>query len=276
MTPTPKIAVLGAGYIGTAVARVLVAQGADVWAVRRRTASPNDGITWLSGDLASGSIPGLPDQLDAVILSVAPSGGGDRYEDTYPPAARTALAIAIATGARAVVYTSSTGVYGEGDGGWVEESTPRRGAGPGNQELIEAEDTLLQSGRRGVTVLRVAGIYGPGRDPRGRYAHPGMLPSRGQYWTNLAHQADIVSAILHVLPYDGAPRALNVSDGHPELAADIARWCAAERGQDPAALVFDNDAPLGRSNQRVANAALRATGWEPQFPSFHEGFTRGV
>jgi nucleoside-diphosphate-sugar epimerase len=99
---------------------------------------------------------------------------------------------------------------------------------------------------------------------------------RGQYWTNLAHQADIVSAIRHALPYDGAPRALNVSDGHPALAADIARWCAAERGEDPSTLGFDNDAPLGRSNQRVSNAAIRATGWEPQFPSFREGFSRGV
>jgi len=270
------VAVLGAGYVGTAAARAIAAHGSAVWAIRRRPAPPADGITWIAGDLATGKLPGLPDQLDAVILSVAPSGGTDSYADTYPPAARTALAVADATGARALVYTSSTGVYGEGDGGWVEESTPRRGAGPGNQALIEAEDTLLQSGRMGVTVLRVAGIYGPGRDPRGRYAHPGMLPSRGQYWTNLAHQADIVTAITSSLGYDGAPRALNVSDGHPELAADIARWCAAERGINPDTLVFENDAPLGRSNQRVSNAALRATGWEPQFPSFREGFSRGV
>lgn len=276
MTTSRHVAILGAGYVGTAAARALAAQGTTVWAVRRRASPPADGINWLTGDLATGTIEGLPSQLDAVVLSVAPSGGTDRYEDTYPPAARTALAIATATGAGALVYTSSTGVYGEQDGGWVEESTPRRGAGPGNRALIEAKDTLLASGRAGVTALRVAGIYGPGRDPRGRYACPEMLPLRGQYWTNLAHQADIVSAILHALTFDGAPRALNVSDGHPALAADIARWCAAERGQDPTALVFDNDAPLGRSNQRVSNAALRATGWAPQFPSFREGFTGGV
>lgn len=127
-----------------------------------------------------------------------------------------------------------------------------------------------------MTVLRVAGIYGPGRDPRPRYADPGMLPMRGAYWTNLAHQADIVTAILASLTHDDPPRVLNVSDGHPTLAADIARWCAAERGGDPAALRFDNDAPLTRSNQRVANAALRATGWEPRFPSFREGFRDGL
>jgi nucleoside-diphosphate-sugar epimerase len=276
MNALHNVAVLGAGYVGSAVARALAAEGTAVWAVRRRSAASDAGVTWLTGDLASGQVAGLPADLDAVILSVAPSSGADRYEATYPPAARTAVTVAAATQARALVYTSSTGVYGEHDGGWVTESTPRHGAGPGNQALIEAEDALLQSGRTGVTVLRVAGIYGPGRDPRGRYAHPGMLPRRGQYWTNLAHQTDIVGAILHTLSHDGAPRALNVCDGNPALAADVARWCAAERGQDPAALVFDNDAPLGRSNQRVSNAALRATGWEPQFPSFREGFTHGV
>ncbi len=276
MTPLHHAAVLGAGYIGMAVARALAAQGTSVWAVRRRAAPPTDGITWLAGDLATGAVPGLPSRLDAVILTVAPSGGADGYENTYPPAARTAVAVASATGANALIYTSSTGVYGEQDGGWVEESTPRRGSGAGNRALIEAEATLLQSGRAGVTVLRVAGIYGPGRDPRGRYAQPEMLPTRGQYWTNLAHQADIVSAILHSLEFEGAPRVLNVSDGNPAIAADVARWCAAERGQNPDALVFDNDAPLSRSNQRVSNAALRATGWEPQFPSYREGFTSGV
>lgn len=273
---TARIAVLGAGYIGTAVARALVASEHRVWAVRRQPAAAHDGITWLAGDLTAGTVPGLPETLDAVVLSVAPSGSGDSYAETYPPAARTALALAGRSGARALVYTSSTGVYGEREGGWVGESSVRRGAGPGNAALIEAEDVLLQSGSLGTTVLRVAGIYGPGRDPRGRYAQPGMLPMRGQYWTNLAHQADIVTAIIASLSFDGTPRALNVSDGHPALAADVARWCAAERGEDPSRLMFTNDAPLGRSNQRVSNAALLATGWIPQFPSFREGFRRGL
>jgi nucleoside-diphosphate-sugar epimerase len=103
-----------------------------------------------------------------------------------------------------------------------------------------------------------------------------MLPRRGQYWTNLAHQADIVAAVVQSLHYRGAPRVLNVSDGNPALAMEVAQWCATARGDDPAALVFDNDAPLGRSNQRVSNAALRATGWEPRFPTFRDGFTSGV
>lgn len=271
-----RIAVLGAGYIGLATARACRAAGASVWAVRRRAQASEAGIIFVAGDLASSDIPGLPGALDAIVLTVAPSGDTANYGQTYPVAARTAVALARATGARAVVYTSSTGVYGGHDGAWVDESTPRRGGGPGNAALVEAEDALLGAGLDGVTVLRVAGIYGPGRDPRGRYSQPGLLPMRGEYWVNLAHQADIVAAITMALSHAGAPRVLNVSDGSPAMAAEIARWCAAAQGRDPAMLVFDGQAAPSRSNQRVSNAALVATGWQARYPSFREGFKAGL
>jgi nucleoside-diphosphate-sugar epimerase len=167
-------------------------------------------------------------------------------------------------------------VYGGRDGARVDETTPRRGEGPGNRALIEAEDTLLDAGLVGVTVLRVAGIYGPGRDPRPRFAQPAVLPMRGEYWVNLAHQADIVAAIAASLAYGGATRVLNVSDGAPATAAEIARWCAAERGLDPESLDFSGEGAPARSNQRVSNAALVATGWRARFPSYREGFTEGL
>ena len=274
--PPLRVAVLGAGYVGGAVARALAARGDVVWAVRRRSHPPEAGITWLAGDVASSMVAGLPASLDAIVLAVAPSGGLDSYDRVYPPAARAAVALARTTGARALVYTSSTGVYGERDGGWVDESTPARGEGPGNRALIEAEQLLLTSGLIGVTVLRVAGIYGPGRDPRPRFADTGQLPMRGAYWVNLAHRDDIVRAILDSVHYPGESRILNVADGAPTQAAEIARWLAVQDGRDPDALRFDGNAPLARSNQRVATAALLATGWQPGFPSFREGFLHGL
>ena len=275
-TEGPRVAVLGAGYIGLAAARACAAGGAAVWAVRRRARPAGVGIESIAGDLVAGSIQGLPGALDAIVLTVAPAGGAESYDSTYPPAARAAVALARATGARSLVYTSSTGVYGGHDGAWVDESTPRRGEGPGNRALIEAEDTLLEAGLGGVTVLRVAGIYGPGRDPRPRFAQAGRLPERGEYWVNLAHQADIVAAITASLAHAGPSRVLNVSDGAPALAAEIARWCAAAQGIDPALLVFDGRDASSRSNQRIANAALVATGWRARFPSFREGFSEGL
>jgi nucleoside-diphosphate-sugar epimerase len=237
---------------------------------------PEPGVEWLSGDVTSREIAGLPDSLDAVVLAVAPGTMADGYDRIYPPAARGAVALARRSGARAVVYTSSTGVYGERDGGWVDESTPVRGEGPGNRALIEAEQILLTSGLSGVTVLRIAGIYGPGRDPRPRFAQAGQLAMRGEYWVNLAHRDDIVAAVCDAVEYAGEPRVMNLADGAPTHAADVARWLAEVAGRDPSALVFDGGGEPALSNQRVATALLQATGWRPAYPSFREGFLHGL
>ncbi|MDZ7631751.1 MAG: NAD(P)-binding domain-containing protein [Gemmatimonadaceae bacterium] len=272
-----RIAVLGAGYIGSALAAQAAAAGHAVWAVRRSAVeTAPDGVTWLRGSVAAGAVAGLPAALDLVVLTVAPSFGSDGYESTYPPAAAGALAIARATGAGQVIYTSSTGVYGGQDGAWVTEASPRLGRGAGNDALIAAEDILLQSESPSVHVLRVAGIYGPGRDPRARMRDAAALPERGEYWTNLAHRDDIVGAILHVAARGDVSGVFNVSDGQPALAADVSRWLAAAAGADPERLVFANEAQRSRNNQRVSSAALQATGWVPRYASFREGFSRGL
>ncbi len=278
MTTQLQIAVLGAGYVGSAVAREAAARGHAVWAVRRSATGGGmtDGVTWLTGDLATARLPGLPQRLDAVILTVAPSRGADGYDTTYPPSARAAVAVAQQRGARALVYTSSTGVYGGRDGAWVTESSPRLGAGESNAALIAAEDIVLAAQVPCVTVLRVAGIYGPGRDPRSRMRNTASLAQRGEYWTNLAQRDDIVAAVLHALQLPLGERALNVSDGAPATAADVARWLVQSEGGDPDQLVFGNDAQRSRNDQRVSNASLVETGWQPQFPSFREGFTSGI
>lgn len=275
MSHTPRVAVLGAGYLGQAIADAAAAAGAEVWAVRRNPPRETSSIHWLAADVAAGDLDALPARLDLLVLTVAP-GAGSSYASTYLPAARRALELARRSDIPALVYTSSTGVYGGEGGAWVDEESPRAGGGEGSAVLIEAEDLLLQSGRAGVTILRVAGIYGPGRDPRARYAMSSRLPMRGEYWVNLAHRDDIVSAVQQVAAWRGAPRALNCADGSPTRAADIARWVAEQRGIDPATLGFGNESERSRSNQRVSSAALRGAGWSPRFPSFREGFTDGL
>ncbi len=233
-------------------------------------------MTWLRGDAVTGRVDGLPASLDTVVLAVAPRTGSDHYHDTYPPAARGALAIAAAAGAARIVYTSSTGVYGGRDGAIVTEASRRSGGGASNSALIEAEDTLLGARSLSACVLRVAGIYGPGRDPRQRFRRAEALAERGEYWVNLAHRDDIVAAMLHAMSLAEAPAVLNVCDGAATKAADICRWLAAAEGRDVEGLAFDNESQATRSNQRVSNAALVASGWSSAYPSFREGFTHGI
>jgi len=277
MTDSLRIAVLGAGYVGRAVAIAAAARGHVVTAVRRSGSGERGaGVTWCAGDFVAGPVDGMPQRLDAVLLTVAPSRTTDGYDATYPPAAAAAVALMRSSSASTLLYTSSTGVYGGRDGEWVREDSARGGTGPGNTALMKAEDVVLGSALPRATVLRIAGIYGPGRDPRGRLLNASALPQRGEYWVNLAHRDDIVAALLHALMLPVLPAILNVADGMPTRAADVARWLASASARDPDALVFGNAAERSRSDQRVSSELLKSTGWTPTFASFREGFTNGL
>lgn len=277
MTDLLKIAVLGAGYVGGALARSASQRGNAVWAVRRGAGSDgHDGVHWLRGDLSTGALDGLPQALDVVVLTIAPSRASDGYAGTYPPAARTAVSLAERSGARVLLYTSSTGVYGGRDGEWVTEESPRCGVGETNDALKAAEDIVLGVAAARPTVLRVAGICGPGRDPTARMMAAASLPQRGEYWVNLAHRDDVVAALLHLMVLADAPRVLNCSDGAPTRAAEVARFLVARAGHDVGQLVFGNESMRSRNDQRVSNAALSATGWAPRYPSFRESLSTGL
>lgn len=273
------ILLLGAGYVGTALARSLAAAGDRVVAVRRRGASGDDipGVTWLAGDARFPErLDGLPGRADAVVLTAAPTSARDEaHGDTYPPLARAAVALGLQLGATVVAYTSSTGVYGRTDGAWVPEDTFRQPRTPDARALVEAEDIILAAPRLRPAVLRVAGIYGPGRPAMGRFRDPSRLAARGTYFTNFAHRDDIVRGLETMLARDDAPSVGNCADGAALPALDVAQIVHELTGTPwPDPLVFADDAASAapRSNQRVPNARLRALGWVPRYPSVREGF----
>jgi nucleoside-diphosphate-sugar epimerase len=274
---TRTLLVLGAGYVGAHAATTFAAVGHQVVAVRRRGADGDTtpGITWIAGDARDpDSIHGLPSRVDAVLLTAAPtSHRGDDHADTYPPLARAAVKLAQRLGAATVAYTSSTGVYGRTDGAWVPEDTPRAPRSADTRALVEAEDVLLSATDVRPAVLRVAGIYGPGRPAMSRFLDPTRLAAHGEYFTNFAHRDDIVAALDTVIARDDAPPVLNCADGAALQALEVARVaCALTHTPWPNPLVFVGEATPPRSNQRVPNDRLMALGWAPRYPSVREGF----
>jgi nucleoside-diphosphate-sugar epimerase len=164
-------------------------------------------------------------------------------------------------------------VYGGAGGGYVSEASPLVSRGPDDDALHDAELAVGAARGARATIVRVAGIYGPGRSPLARFARPERLPAQGQYWVNLAHRDDIVAALVCVLDRGDAPAVLNCADGSPTLALDISRWVLAREGRlwpDP--LTFDAPDAPARSNQRILTDALRRLGWAPAYPTFREGF----
>jgi nucleoside-diphosphate-sugar epimerase len=183
---------------------------------------------------------------------------------------------------RKLVYTSSTGVYGQTDGAVVDETSPTEPGTPTGEVLLEAERVFLGAARReslSAVVLRVAGIYGPGRGHwlRQFLAGEARIEGAGQRVLNMIHRDDVAGAILAALERGQPGEVYNAVDDEPATQAAVLRWLAATlRRPEPPTV---EDAGLagrrrGLTSKRASNRKLReATGWAPQFPTFREGFT---
>ncbi|HEY0975170.1 MAG TPA: SDR family oxidoreductase [Solimonas sp.] len=217
--------IAGCGDVGARVARLLVAQGLAVTALVR---DPQKAAALQ----AVGVQPQLQD-LDV------PQDGGDwplLFWFAPPPATGDAdtrlrgwLYAQRGTIAR-LIYISTSGVYGDCDGRWIDEDEPLKPQTPRARRRVDAESALRDwCLRRGGTlaVLRVPGIYGPGRLPRERLqaGMPVLDPAQSP-WSNRIHADDLARAAVHAAALASDGQAYNVSDGTPTTMADYFTRCA--------------------------------------------------
>ena len=202
-------------------------------------------------------------------------GGAERYRAVYLEGARNLAAVF--AGAR-LLYTGSTSVYAQTDGGWVDESGPAEPDRETGRLLRETEEVVLAAGG---TVARLAGIYGPGRSIllRRFLAGQAVIEGDGGRWINQAHRDDIVQALamLSRTPDAVGPAILNVCDDRPLTQLECYTWLAKHFGRPlPPVAPPDYDRKRGWTNKRVSNARLRALGWAPRFPSFFDAVASGL
>jgi len=277
----PKL-IIGCGYLGYRVAQRWLDAGESVTALTRSVARADelrrDGITPIVGDVTRpDTLADLP-QADTVLIAV----GYDRraapsIEDVYVEGLRNLLS-ALSPSVERVIYISSTGVYGQNNGGWVDEQSPCEPLRAGGRACLAAE-TLLGShplGQKSV-VLRLAGIYGPGRVPRQREITGGDAidaPQEGH--VNLIHVDDAARIVLLAESSATPPALYTVSDGQSVNRGDYYREVA--RLLDAPAPTFvtpppDSPAALRAvSDKRISNRRLMAD-LSPtlQYPSYREG-----
>ena len=153
---------IGCGDLGLR-ARRLRAQGVEIHALRRQPpADDADGIAWLRGDISRpDGIPVLPAGITRLILLPAPGARDEAvYRGVFVDGLRNVLAALDASHLQRIVFVSSSAVYGEHRGGWVDEDTPPAPQGFNGRILLEAE-ALLAARPESATALRLAGLYGP-------------------------------------------------------------------------------------------------------------------
>jgi nucleoside-diphosphate-sugar epimerase len=283
-----RVLIVGCGYVGKALGRQLVQGGNEVLGFRRNASEDPElsaaGIHPITGDLTrAADLDSLTMPFDWVVDTVSSSRGGvEAYRDVYLGGARNLVRWAESRGIRGLVYTSSTSVYGQTDGGWVHEESPAEPAGETGRLLLETEQVFLQAAREGrvpATVLRVGGIYGPGRGHLFRQflAGEARREPNGGRWINMIHREDVADAIVAVLGRGLTGRLYNVVDDQPVRQGDFLGHLSKETGLPlPPEAAPGEPAPVrkrGTTDKRVSNRRLREEcGWVPRHPDFRAGY----
>lgn len=268
-----RILLAGCGDLGLRVAARLLAAGDEVWALRRRPlpeALP--GLRWLCADLAAPhSLANLPAGIARLVYLPTPDARNPAaYRTLFVDGLRNVLAALDARALRQVLLVSSSAVYGEHNGGPVDETTPPAPPGFNGALLLEAEQWLAAQAVPS-TVLRLAGLYGPGRLQLIERLRAGSLrvPRAVPHWANRIHVDDAAAAIVHLLRLpEPLPLCLGVDD--TPLPLDALCDFLAERVGVP--LPAAGPASAGVGSKRLSNARLRASGWAPAWPDARDGY----
>ena len=285
--------IFGCGYVGTALAKALLAAGVQVGAFTRTVETAAHLQALGLGEVIIADLHGsvwhdrLQGSYYAVVNCVSSAGGGpEGYRKSYVEGQRSILQwLEGQSTVHTYLYTGSTSVYPQDGGVEVDETVDTSAALPTVQALLEAEQILAAAADRlgAWYVLRLAGIYGPGRHYLLNMLRSGerVIPGVGDYFLNLIHREDIVSAICRALAYIGPPASgiYNLADNAPARKAEIVEWLAEQLGVPMPRFDPDQVSPrLKRRSghmpsRRVLSGKFRRTfGWTPRYADFRAGY----
>lgn len=206
------------------------------------------------------------------VISVPPDEGGCPV---------FASAGSQAASANSITYLSTTGVYGDLGGGWAFEWTPINPQSKRAENRVRAEQQWLSTGQR-VSLVRLPGIYGPGRSPldRVRKGEARRIVKPGQVFSRV-HVDDIASGLEALLLTEREGGVFHLCDDEPAPPQDVIAHAACLLGVDPPPEVEFDDAdlsPMARSFyaecKRVSNARAKAAlGWRPAYPTYRDGLS---
>ncbi|RAX15391.1 NAD-dependent epimerase/dehydratase family protein [Pseudarthrobacter sp. AG30] len=267
----------GCGDLGTEAGLRFAALGHRVIGWRRSPEKLPAAIEGAAADLGSADLPPIPADTTAVVIAVAADAPSEEaYRAAYVRGVAHVLDALERDGVtpERVLFVSSTAVYGDAAGGWVDEATEPNPGGFSGKVLLEAEELLhgRLSGRSATTALRLGGIYGPGRTRLIDQVRSGsaVIPDDVRY-TNRIHRDDAAAAIVHLATMADVPAPVYIGvDDEPADLGAVLRFLASELGlPEPQA---GDAGPARGGNKRCRNDLLRSTGFNFTFPTFREGY----
>ena len=280
--------IVGCGYVGVALGKELVRRGHEVFGLRRISHADSGlkavGVMPLIGDVTRPeTLAKLPADFDWVINCVSSSGGGaEDYRAVYLQGTRNLLEWLSSASPKKFVYTSSTSVYAQTDGSLVTETSPAEPAAETARVLVETEKVLLEavSANFPAVILRVAGIYGPGRGYWFKQFLQGeaKIEGTGERFLNMVHRDDVVGAVISALQHGSAGEIYNVVDDEPVTQLQLFRWLSTHLGKEMPPHFERDERDAGKrgwTNKRVSNSKLKSQlRYQFRYPTFREGFEK--
>jgi len=280
--------IIGCGYLGMRLAAWLAGQGHRVYGVRRQIRDPEPfqaaGVEPLAIDITRPEqLERIPDTIRWVVNSVSSSrGDAEVYRRVYLDASRTLIRQLGRLPIERYLQVSSTSVYGQTDGSWIEEDDSRHPSSATANILVLTEDSLLDAWRRErfpALLARASGIYGPGRGYLFQrfLRDEARLDGDGSRFLNMVHVDDLARAIAHLLRHGKPGAAYNVTDNRPVSQYEFLAWLAARLGKPLPPSGPQRTGKRARTNKRVSNRRLRRElKFEFRYPTWREGYESAV
>jgi nucleoside-diphosphate-sugar epimerase len=269
----PRVVIVGCGFLGEVAADLLSKSGWEVLGICARPQS----LPPLSSKSSEAraldiTVPFAIEpawrHVDALVHCAGPDQATtESYRLVYVQGLRNAVA---AFAPRRVLFTSSTSVYAQTDGSWVNEASETRPHRETSRILLEAEDIALNAGG---SVARLSGLYGPGRSVLMRKFLSGeaILEGDGTRWINQIHRDDAARALVQLVEGRANPGIYNVTDSTPATQLEVYSWLADHFHRPlPSYGPADLQRRRGWTNKRVCNRRLRKTDWQLTYPAYRD------
>ncbi len=274
-----KILLAGCGDIGQKIAMQLTDHH-QCYGLKRNPVDLDSSITPIAADL--GDVKALRtifnQGFDVVVVTMTPDARNEAaYQRAYVDTASSLARVINQTDCppKLVVWVSSTGVYGEHKGAWVDEQTPATPTTFSGRALLSAEQAITRSVSDTI-IVRFSGIYGPGRLALIAGVQKGVgKPPSPKRWTNRIHSEDCAGFLTYLIRQKIAGASLEAlyigSDNEPVTQHDIRVWLAQKLGVTLVEEAISKNT-FSPPNRRFDNKRLRKSGYKLQYTTFREGY----
>ena len=270
-----KVLIAGCGYLGTTLARRLHGKGHEVWGLRRDPSKLAFPIKAIEADLSiPNTLKAIP-EVDQVVYAASPSGSDDAaYEQCYVKGIQYLIQALQAKNQKIerLILTSSTSVYAQQDGEWVDEDSPTEPTHHSGKRVLQGEELISKAPYPSV-ILRLGGIYGPERTRLIDAVKAGKAsyPADRVHYANRLHIDDCAGALQHLLELENPDPIYIGADNEPIDRKSLLYWLA-DRLAAAAPAPATGSAGGRASNKRCSNKKLISSGYTLRYPSYREGY----